>query len=261
MNAIKLENSPIVYHISRCQSEKWIMLLHAAFVDHRMFAALIAEFQDKYNIIAVDILGHGESTQGRKGDSIDKMSGWMKEILLREKVSKVNLLGVSLGAVIVQDFANHCPEMVESLACFGGYDINNFDPKMQQSNSAGQMLMMLKALFSIKWFAQSNKKISAYTEKAQNDFYELNLSFPKASFMYLASLGSMVNKHKPQPRSYPLLIGCGQHDIPMELEAVRMWAETEANCQTVIFEGAGHCANMDVPQAFNQALDSFWSKS
>ena len=59
METIKLENSPIVYHISRCGSEKWIMLLHAAFVDHRMFTELIAELQDKYNIIAVDISNDG----------------------------------------------------------------------------------------------------------------------------------------------------------------------------------------------------------
>ena len=121
MNAIKLENSPIVYHISRCQSEKWIMLLHAAFVDHRMFAALIAEFQDKYNIIAVDILGHGESTQGRKGDSIDKMSGWMKEILLREKVSKDSGVPASLLTGATEEECKTQAEAIKAYAQPKGY--------------------------------------------------------------------------------------------------------------------------------------------
>ena len=67
-------------------------------------------------------------------------------------------MGISLGAVLAQDFANRYPEAVQSLACFGGYDINNFDVKMQRENGASQMLMMLKALFSVKWFARSNKK-------------------------------------------------------------------------------------------------------
>ena len=115
------------------------------------------------------------------------------DIMKEEKIGKIHMVGVSLGAVLAQDFANHYPDMVKSLACFGGYDINNFDMKMQRENSASQMLMMLKALFSIKWFAKSNKKISAFTLQAQNDFYDMNIQFPKKSFMYLSSLNSMVN--------------------------------------------------------------------
>ena len=253
-----LSDSPIAYHILKCDSEKWIMLLHAAFVDHNMFARLFEHFRDRYNIIAVDILGHGGSTRGRRGDSIDKMSGWMKDILLEEKVEKVHLLGVSLGAVIVQDFANHYPEMVASLASFGGYDINNFDPKLQKGNSSAQMGMMMKAFISVKWFAEANKKISAYTEQGQNVFYQMNLCFSKKSFMYLASLGTMVNRHKTGKRDYPLLVGCGEHDIPSELELVKAWAASEENCQTVILENAGHCANLDAPAAFNQVMEEFW---
>ena len=112
---------------------------------------------------------------------------------------------------------------VQSLACFGGYDINNFDAKMQKENSASQTLMMLKAIFSIKWFAKSNKKISAYTLQAQKDFYEMNIQFSKKSFMYLSSLSSMVNVRQTEPRKYPLLIGCGKYDIPMELSACLLY--------------------------------------
>lgn len=85
-----------------------------------------------------------------------------------------------MGAVFIQDFANKYPDKVLSLACFGGYDINNFDIAKQKANSKGQMKMMLKALFSIKWFAKSNKKISAYTVDAQSEFYDLNIKFKKA---------------------------------------------------------------------------------
>ena len=208
--------------------------------------------------MALDIIGHGDSTDTQKGDSIDKMSAWISEILKTEKIEKIHIVGVSLGSVLAQAFANQYPESVQSLACFGGYDINNFDAKMQKENGASQMLMMLKAVFSVKWFAKSNKKISAYTLQAQNDFYEMNLHFPKKSFMYLASLGSMVNVRQTKPRKYPLLIGCGEHDIPMELSAVEMWKKNEPECSVVIFEDAGHCVNMDTPDKFNAVMENFW---
>lgn len=261
MTKYKSNNSPITYYISGREKKEWLLFIHAAFVDHNMFRTQIDYFQDKYNILAVDVIGHGQSTAVRKGDRIDQMSPWIHEILLTEKIEKIHIVGISLGAVLAQDFANHYPEAVRSLACFGGYDINNFDPQLQKQNGSAQMLMMLKALISVKWFAKANKKISAYTPQAQNDFYNMNIRFPKKSFLYLSALNSMVNAHPSQPRSYPLLIGCGAHDIPMELKALEMWQKHESNCQTVIFEQAGHCVNMDVPEVFNAALEEFWAES
>lgn len=259
MKQYKLKSSPIVYYISGTEHKEWVLFLHAAFVNHNMFRTQIEYFRNQYNVLTLDVIGHGNSTDTRKGDSIDKMSAWISEILKRENINKVHIVGISLGAVLAQDFVNQFPKAVQSLACFGGYDINNFDAKLQKGNNAVQTLMMLKAVFSTKWFAKSNKKISAYTEQAQNDFFDMNIEFSKKSFRYLASLNTMVNVRQATPRKYPLLIGCGRHDIPMELSAVEMWKKNEPGCKVVIFEGAGHCVNMDVPQQFNQILEKFWT--
>ena len=258
MKQYHLEESPIVYYISRKERAEWILFIHAAFVNHRMFQPQIDYFQDKYNILTLDIIGHGKSTKVQKGDSIDKMSSWINKILKTEKIEKIHIVGISLGAVLAQDFANRYPEAVQSLACFGGYDINNFDVRMQRENGASQMRMMFKAIFSVKWFAEANRKISAYTLQAQKDFYEMNIQFPKKSFMYLASLNSMINVRQAKPRNYPLLIGCGKYDIPMERTAVEVWKKNEPECCVVIFDGAGHCVNMDVPNQFNAAMEEFW---
>ena len=120
------------------------------------------------------------------------------------------------------------------------------------------MKMMMKALFSIKWFAKANKKISAYTDEAQTEFYNLNIKFRKTSFRYMRGLQNLVNKYPKKQRQYRLLVGCGEHDIPAEIEIVNEWAKYE-NCDKVILKGAGHCANMDNPQAFNQYLTNFLS--
>lgn len=226
-----------------------------------MFKAQIEYFENKYNILAVDMIGHGQSTDAQKGDGLDNMSIWIYDIMKAENIEKAHIVGVSLGAVLAQDFANRYPDAVNSLACFGGYDINHFDKKMQNENGAKQMLMMLKALVSIKWFAKANKKISAFTLQAQNEFYDMNLQFSKKSFMYFASLGSMINKYQTKPRKYPLLIGCGKFDVPMELSAVEMWKNTEPQSEVVIFENAGHCVNMDVPPEFNAVMEKFWENS
>ena len=119
------------------------------------------------------------------------------------------------------------------------------------------MKMILKAIFSIKWFAKANKKISAYTKTAQEEFYNLNLEFKKSSFKYLSKLQNLVNKFPKKERKYKLLVGCGEYDIPSEIDIVNEWAERE-HCEKAIIKNAGHCANMDNPQDFNACLESFW---
>lgn len=261
MKEKRLPDSPITYFISGTEHAEWVLFIHAAFVNHNMFRSQFVYFQNKYNILAVDIIGHGQSTNTQRGDSIDKMSNWIFDILKVENIKKVHIVGVSLGAILAQDFANHFPESVSSLACFGGYDINHFDATLQKKNGSKQMLMMAKALISVRWFAKENKKISAYTVQAQNEFYNMNILFSKKSFVFLASLSSMINKYKTGKRAYPLLIGCGSFDIPMEEAAIKQWKVNEPDCKVVIFQGAGHCVNMDVPQKFNMTIENFWASA
>ncbi len=257
MKEFYLEDAPIAYYIEDLAGKDWIVFIHAAFVDHRMFEKQFEYFSGKYNLLAVDILGHGKSVKAKKGDSIEKMSDWINQIFEKRNIKAAHFVGVSLGAVFVQDFANKYESKVLSLACFGGYDINDFDFEKQKGNNKEQMKMMMKAMFSIKWFAKANKKISAYTKEAQEEFYNLNLQFKKKSFKYLAKLKNLVNKFPNKQRQYKLLIGCGEHDIANEIEIVNEWARKE-QCAKVILKEAGHCANMDNPKEFNNCLQQFW---
>lgn len=77
--------------------------------------------------------------------------------------------------------------------------------------------------------------------------------------MYLAKLQNLVNKFQKSQIKYKLLVGCGEHDIPMEIDIVNEWAE-RAHCEKIILQGAGHCLNMDKSKEFNIYLESFWSK-
>jgi len=260
MEKLYLENSPIAYYIDGTENKEWLVFIHAAFVDHRMFEKQFKYFSGKYNLLAIDILGHGNSIHAQKGDNIEKMSFWIDQIFQKHNIPAAHFVGVSLGSVFIQDFANKYENKVLSLVCFGGYDINNFDIESQKSNSKEQMKMMLKAFFSIKWFAKANKKISAYTREAQEEFYNLNIQFKKKSFKHLAKLKNLINKFPNKQRKYKLLVGCGEHDIPAEIEIINNWSNEE-HCNKIILKDAGHCANMDNPKDFNTCLENFWSNN
>lgn len=257
----RLSNSPIAYDKTCACTQDWVLFLHAAFVNRHMFDHQLADLKQRYRILRVDILGHGASAKGRKGDDLRQMADWIRDIMDDEHIDRIHVVGVSLGAVLAQDFALHHPQRVLSLACFGGYDIHHFDPRLQKENSRKQMGMMFKAVISMRWFAKANRRISAITPQAQQEFYEMNRQFQKRSFRYLASLSHMVNQGMEHMRAYPLLIGCGEYDAPMALEALKQWKDHDNGAVMAIIPEAGHCVNMDVPQAFCEILICFWEQA
>ena len=252
-----LSGTPIHYWIKEKKSAESILFVHAAFADHTSFDEQIEFFAKDYQVITLDLIGHGKSIKTQKGDNISKTADYICKLLEIEAISKIHLVGISIGAVLIQDFANKFPDKVASLCCIGGYDINNFDPALQKENSGEQVKMMLKAIISIKWFAKSNKLISAFTTEAQEKFYQMNTRFKKRSFMYLAELSELVNKSKTTYRNYPVMIGYGKYDIPMVIKVANIWHESEPESKMVVFENAGHLVNMDTPQEFNQSLIRF----
>lgn len=252
-----LIGTPIRYWISGTDATESIVFIHAAFADHTSFDKQVGYFSKYYKVITLDLVGHGESVVIKKGDNINKTSDYIRRLLDDEGIDKAHLVGISIGSVLAQDFANKFPNRVDSLCCIGSYDINNFDRSIQKENSGQQMKMILKALISIKWFAQSNKLISAVTPEAQDEFYQMNLRFKKSSFRYLSGLSGLINRHKPMPRSYPLMIGYGDNDIPLAIKTANMWHDSEPTSILVAFENAGHLVNMDVPDQFNEILHQF----
>lgn len=119
-----IENKSIHYWTNNNKIKETILFLHPAFANHMCFEHQFKYFNEEYNIIALDLVGHGKSTGST---SIIETSTAIKKILDLENIEKVNLVGVSIGAILIQDFANKYPDLVASLCCIGGYDINNFD--------------------------------------------------------------------------------------------------------------------------------------
>lgn len=250
----KLENSAIQYWTNDAPAEPCIVFLHSAFADHTAFEEQVAFFSNEYKVIVPDLIGHGASIgKGSITDTADHIVAMMEA----EGVKKIHLVGVSIGAVLASDFSNQYPEKLASLCCIGGYDINDFDPVLQKDTGSQQMSMLLLGMFSIKKFAQKVKKISAYTPEAQEKLYAMILNFKKSSFRYLADVGKLIHKNKTAKRDHPLLIGVGEHDNEMAIEAVRQWAEHEPDAKFIVFHNAGHVVNMDIPEEFNKVLLSF----
>jgi pimeloyl-ACP methyl ester carboxylesterase len=102
--------------------------------------------------------------------------------------------------------------------------------------------------------------VSVLKPEEQTKFYEMAQGFHFRSFQAMQSMGRVLQR-RDVPRTYPLLLTCGDHDLPLAQNAARAWHSADAGSELIFINDAGHCANMDQPTAFNAALSEFLARA
>ena len=234
-----------------------IVFLHPAFGDHQCFDKQIDYFSKDYRIITIDMLGHGLTGVGKSKDKIASTSTHVAEILSLENIEKVHIVGVSLGSLIAQDFALKHSEKTASLTALGGYNINKEQKEVAKSQQREIVKWLFKMIFSMNAFRKYTASVSLINEVEQTRFYESAKRFTRKSFTVMSGLDKLIANRPEIQRNYPLLILSGEHDIELVLRLAKQWHEDEPESQMYILENAGHCANMDNSEKFNEKLMEF----
>lgn len=248
----------IYYYMSGKPNAELIVFLHAAFIDHHCFDNQIDFFSEKYRVITIDMLGHGLSEVLETKDTIDKSAKHIRKILDLENYQQAHLVGVSMGSLIAQHFANKYPEKTLSLSILGGYNIQADNSVILKAQRNEQLKWVIIALFSMNAFRKYVAKKSVNEPEQQVLFYEMAKHFSLKSFRAMSGLSKIfaTKKHEQQSK-FPLLLLCGEYDLKIAIDAAQKWAEQDTGIQLSIIEKAGHCANMDKPETFNAVLLDF----
>lgn len=257
MQQKQLENSPIAYYTHDSSATDWVLFLHPAFVDHRIYQKQFDCFAGKVNLLAIDLLGHGASMTRSKEDNVMQTPSWIAAILMKEGIEKIHVVGISLGAVMAQLFANQYPQKLASLACFGAHNLNTFTFKSQNKMILSNLALGLKCLISVQWFAKASKNLAAISAEGKAFYVDIARQQSKKPFLLFLQATHKPPKSK-EPRSYPLLIGRGAFDQTLPATAIESWQHDEPLARAITFPDAGHLAHLDAPDTFNHALANLW---
>ena len=253
-----LQNKYIIhYFVSGIQNKETIVFLHPAFSDHTCFYKQVEFFAQNFQVIIIDFLGHGLSHQGKGKDKIDKSAEHIKEVLQKENVEKVHIVGVSMGSLIAQYFALQYPEQTSSLTVLGGYNINHNNKEVNQTQRKEMFRWLFKVIFSMDAFRKYTSSVSAFNQEEQFRFYESAKGFTRKSFPIMSGLGNIIKEREYVARPYPLLILTGEKDIEVAKKAAYEWHKEESDSYFFLIEQAGHCANMDNAERFNTIVLEF----
>ena len=72
-------------------------------------------FKEKYKIILLDFIFQGQSDKAEHWRDFDQHANDVKHVLQQEKITKANIIGLSYGSLVAQNFAVNHPTFVNKL--------------------------------------------------------------------------------------------------------------------------------------------------
>ena len=117
MNKVKILCQDVTYHVEIKGKGKPLLLLHGFTGDHSTWDDVVNKLSQQYMCIIPDILGHGKSDSPKEFEryAMEKIVTDLQHILNYLDVSKVHLLGYSMGGRLALSFAVLCGNKVETL--------------------------------------------------------------------------------------------------------------------------------------------------
>ena len=106
------------YKIYDNNSKDWVLLIHGLGGSIKTWKYQIKDLQD-FNVIAVDLGGHGGSSIKRTRNLLAESAKEINEVLESENIDKVHIISLSLGTLVAMEFAYLYKEKVRSIVLAG----------------------------------------------------------------------------------------------------------------------------------------------
>ena len=124
-----------------------ILLMHGSGLSHIVWS-LHEQFYvaQGFNVLSVDLPGHGNS-DGPSLKSIEGISDWVKELMKKLNIHKINFIGHSQGCLIGVDFASRYPDLINKLVLVGGsykLPVNQDLLDLAEAGDEKALLLMMK---------------------------------------------------------------------------------------------------------------------
>ncbi|MBV9774903.1 MAG: alpha/beta fold hydrolase [Gemmatimonadetes bacterium] len=237
---------------------EWVVFVHGAGGSSSIWFRQLREFRQHFNLLLVDLRGHGESQDllpPRAGDSYTfrDVSAEILEVMDHLGIPSAHFVGISLGTILIRTLGEIAPERVRSMILGGAITRLNLRSRtlVFLGNTVKRFVpfMWLYRLFA--WIIMPKKR----HEKSRLLFVNEAKKIAQKEFMRWFQLTYEVN---------PLLRFFEEKEIPvrtlylmgeedyMFLPPVRHLVSKHRHSTLRVLEDSGHVCNVDRADLFNR---------
>ncbi len=246
------------------QTAPWLLMVHGVSQDHRLFDRQVTAFRDRYNLLLIDLPGHGLSTDLPGPYAPDAFADGIAATLDQLSIKRCHGWGTHLGATALLLSASTRPSAFESLILEAPVvpgvplpSVSELLPRVRQL-AADVGIAAARDYWWREggWFTAMKADPVASRAAAQRRMIDSFGGAPWTSHVLLSS-GSQVGLDTLASVTVPTLIINGTEDLPDFKLAADCLAATLPNSQKVMIAEAGGFPLWERPNETNAKVGRF----
>jgi len=251
-----LDGIELFYNTYGEKGDSPVVLVHGIGADHRMWQPQISKYPGEgLFLIVPDVRGHGKSSKV-KHFRISDCARDLAELIQQMGVTKVSLIGVSMGGLIVQQFALDFPDKVDRLVIADSFSaiLGRTAKTIAWVAAIGPRILprsLLIKSFGASYKGEDKSHVRKYFEEvtATADLGQLRLARDEVNrFNVAASLGEI---------RAPALVLVGDLNPQFFISMAKTTADGISGSQFKLLPGGMDPSNLVVTEVFDKEILTF----
>ena len=243
-------------------STEWVTFVHGAGGSSNIWFKQIRSFSENFNVLVLDLRGHGDSKKGGFGDgssyTFDSITADIFEVIEYLKIKKSHFVGISLGTILIRNLAEKDPSVVTSMIMGGA--IMKMDFRSQVLMKLGVWFksivpyMFLYKLFAFAIMPKKNHRKSRllFVREAKRLYQKEFVKWLKLT----SEVNPLLRFFRGKDINIPTLYIMGEEDylfLPVIKKIVAIHKKTRLH----IIPDCGHVVNVERHDVFNENAIEF----
>jgi pimeloyl-ACP methyl ester carboxylesterase len=221
-----------------------IVLIHGYLETLEIWSDFANELSQSYQVLTIDMPGHGRSEVLSECDSVEEMATCVMEILNHLEISKAVIVGHSMGGYVALAFAELFPEHTAGLCLFHSTPYPDSDQKklsrnaeIERVNNAEKVSIIEESLplrFATGNLWKLQKEVN-WAKKIASDISD------KGVVLSLKAMSSRSDRnHVIENANFPTMMIFGTLDNHIPLSVANELADRHKKTRTVYLNNSGH---------------------
>ena len=237
-----------------------VVLLHGFLESKAIWSYFTVSLKEHFTVIAVDLLGHGESEVVHQMHDMKLMAEAVKEVLMEEKISSTVVVGHSMGGYVALQLADKNESLVNGLVLFHSHGKADSDKAKANRQGAIKAVKQSRNKFLKKFFPDLFDP--NHVDNYSSEIKELNeIASQMSTEAIVAALLGM--RDRPARLKYlsstenPVLFILGKQDTRMQYEKVLIQAVVPAHSEIMLLDDVGHMGMIEARDKTLKAILHF----
>ena len=236
-----------------------LVLIHGFLGSSEMWKPQKKFLSKHFRVISPALPGFGESHKVKSHDNINDMALIILKYLKEMNIEKFNLLGHSMGGMIVQEMVKISGEKINKLICYATSSMGDIPGRFESMSTSRERLKKegikeTARRIPKKWFVEEDK--AKYFYLCENATKEITEETADNALLAMKNWRGYENLKNINNET---LIIWGDKDVSYNFEQVDTLNKNIPNSNLIIFKNCSHNVHLEEPQKFNKVIRDFLS--